>query len=39
MVNATYPNSLQPIDFIVEKNFGVGYVNVTVVSIIQKVPQ
>lgn len=39
MGNATYPNSFQPINFIVEKNLGIGYINVAVVSVIQKVPQ
>ena len=34
----TYPNSFKPINFIIEKNFSIGYINITVVSIIKKVP-
>lgn len=34
----TYPNSFKPVNFIIEKNFSIGYINITVVSIIKKVP-
>ena len=38
VLNATYPNSFKPINFIIEKNFSIGYINITIVSIIKKVP-
>lgn len=39
MVNAAHPNSFQPVDLVVEKNLGVGDVDVAVVSVVQEVPQ
>ena len=38
VLNATYPDSLKPINFVIEKNFCIGYVNITIVGIIKKVP-
>lgn len=37
VLKVTYPNSLKPINFIIEKNFSIGYVNITIVSVIKKV--